>query len=87
MQLQPVRGQRCLGKRLPIRPEEANFAVAVVQQLDRESLLVDRPVVTPTQKDEIIEPGRTTVGPVAHVVRIAVAAAAPGEAASVPAGH
>ena len=44
-------------------------------------------MVTPAEKDEVIEPGRAAGGPVAHVVGVAVATAAPGEAAPVVPGR
>ena len=81
----PARGRRCVRKRPTVRPEEASLAV--IPQFDHESLLVNGPVVTSAQKDKILEPRRAAVGPVAHVVGVAVAAAAPGEAAPVVPGR
>ena len=75
----PVRGRWCVGKRSAIWPEEAG--VNVIPQLDGESLLVNGPAVTSTEQQEVVESRRTAGGPVAHVVRIAMAGIAAGEPA------
>src|ERR671923_2476488 len=63
-------------RRRPIRGLEHRAVRSVeprqaVHDLHRETLVVGQPVVSPAQQHEVLQCGRTTVGPVDNVVRIA----------------
>ena len=64
-----------------VRPNEPGVSVSA--QFDDNSLFVHRTVVTPTQQDQIVEPGGTTVSPVADVVCVTPPRVATGKATAV----
>ena len=63
-------------------PCRGGHHLAVVLSFDLEASFVHRSVMPSTQQDEIVEPGCAAIGPVPHVMRIAVAGLAPGNAAA-----